>query len=60
MVKCSFCGKVIPKATGLMYIKKEGTILHFCSKKCEKNTLKLRRSKTKTRWTEKHHQEKKH
>ncbi len=39
-----------------MYVKKDGTIFHFCSTKCEKNALKLGRSRRKTKWTVRYHQ----
>ena len=51
MAKCSFCGDDIEKGTGKMYVKKDGKILHFCSRKCEKNMLKLKRKPTKLKWT---------
>lgn len=51
MVKCSFCGKNIEAGTGKMYIKKDARILHFCSRKCEKNLLKLKRKPLKKKWT---------
>ncbi|MBD3354730.1 50S ribosomal protein L24e [Candidatus Woesearchaeota archaeon] len=50
MAKCSFCGDNIEKGTGKMYIKKDGKILHFCSGKCEKNMLKLRKKPTNVKW----------
>ncbi len=56
MVKCSFCGRDIPKGTGKLFVKKEGTAFYFCSNKCEKNLLKLKRSRRKTKWTERYHQ----
>jgi large subunit ribosomal protein L24e len=58
-MKCSFCEKEIPKATGIIYVKKDGTTYWFCSKKCEKNQLKLKRKKHKTKWTKEYHKEKK-
>ncbi len=51
MAKCSFCGEDIEKGTGKVYIKKDGKILHFCSNRCEKNMLKLRRNPSKLKWT---------
>ena len=51
MAKCSFCGNAIKPATGLLFVKKEGTALFFCSRKCEKNMVNLGRSPGKTRWT---------
>lgn len=52
MVKCSFCGKSIESGTGKMYVFVSGKIDHFCSMKCEKNQLKLKRKPVKMKWTE--------
>jgi len=51
MVTCSFCGKEIKKSTGKMYIHDNGTVKYFCSSKCEKNALKLKRDPRKFKWT---------
>ena len=51
MAKCTFCGEDIRKGTGLIYVKKDGKIFNFCSKKCEKNLLKLKRKPITTKWT---------
>jgi large subunit ribosomal protein L24e len=51
MVKCSFSGKEIPKGTGIMYIKKDGTVMHFFSSKEKKNFLKLGREGRRVKWT---------
>ncbi|RLE81382.1 MAG: 50S ribosomal protein L24e [Thermoprotei archaeon] len=32
--QCHFCGHPIPPGTGLMYVKTDGTIYYFCSRKC--------------------------
>lgn len=55
MAVCSFCGKHFPKATGKMYVKKEGTIFLFCSGKCEKNMLMLGRKPRDVGWTAEYH-----
>ncbi|PLC67071.1 50S ribosomal protein L24 [Vulcanisaeta sp. EB80] len=31
---CAFCGKPIPLSTGIIYVKVDGTVLRFCSRKC--------------------------
>ncbi|MBN1274912.1 50S ribosomal protein L24e [Candidatus Woesearchaeota archaeon] len=59
MASCNFCGKPIPTGTGKLYVQKDGKLLHFCSNKCEKNLLVLKRKPRQTRWTEEHHQVKK-
>ncbi len=53
---CSFCKKEIPRGTGKMLIKKNGKILWFCSSKCEKNLLKLKRNPAKRKWASKKEQ----
>jgi len=52
MPKCTFCGTQIEKGTGKMYVYTSGKIAYFCSTKCEKNLLKLKRKPGTTRWTE--------
>ncbi len=54
MVSCSFCGNPISKGTGKMYVKKDAKLLYFCSSKCEKNMLKLKRKPRTTRWSKKY------
>ncbi|MEM2908092.1 MAG: 50S ribosomal protein L24e [Candidatus Hadarchaeales archaeon] len=49
--KCSFCGGRVEPGTGLMFVKRDGTILFFCSSKCERNH-RLGRRPHKVRWTE--------
>jgi len=58
MPKCSFCGATIKPGFGKMYVKKDGKILYFCSSKCEKNMLKLKRKPIKIKWTEDYRKEK--
>lgn len=52
MAKCSFCGTEIPVGTGKLYVKKDGKQLNFCSGKCEKNMIKLKRKPWEIQWTE--------
>jgi len=56
--KCAFCGKEVEPGTGLMYVRNDGRILLFCSSKCSKNALKLKRSPEKVKWTLKHRRRK--
>ncbi len=51
MVKCTFCGNDIPKGTGMIYVFKSGKIANFCSSKCRKNQLKLKRKAIHLKWT---------
>lgn len=39
------------KGTGSTFVKNDGKIFHFCSMKCNKNTLKLKKEPKKTPWT---------
>jgi len=59
MVECSFCGKEIPKGTGKMFVRNDGKILYFCSRKCEKNMLELKRVPKKVKWTKEYRRWKK-
>jgi large subunit ribosomal protein L24e len=51
MVNCSFCDNPIDKGIGTMYVKKDGTLFYFCSSKCKKNTLVLKREGRRKKWT---------
>lgn len=33
-----------------MFVKKDGTVLQFCSSKCDKNMLELKRAPRKVTW----------
>jgi large subunit ribosomal protein L24e len=48
-MKCSFCSKTIKTGTGKMFVKNDGTIYYWCSKKCEKN-FGMGRSSKKVKW----------
>ncbi|MFC2142898.1 50S ribosomal protein L24e [Candidatus Aenigmatarchaeota archaeon] len=50
MAKCSFCKVIIEKGRGKMYVEKTGKISWFCSSKCEKNTLQLKRDPRNFKW----------
>jgi large subunit ribosomal protein L24e len=51
MARCSFCRGNIERGTGTMYVMNDGKIFRFCSMKCQKNTLKLRRLPRFLKWT---------
>jgi len=53
MVDCSFCGVEIERGTGKTIVKKDNSIIHVCSMKCEKNMLVLKRNALKVPWTKK-------
>lgn len=52
MVKCVFCGREEEPFRGIHLVRNSGLIDFFCSSKCRKNSLKLRRDKRKLKWTE--------
>ncbi|PIN99768.1 50S ribosomal protein L24e [archaeon CG10_big_fil_rev_8_21_14_0_10_43_11] len=52
-MKCSFCEKDIDKGTGKQYFKADGTTYNFCSRKCQKNMLVLKRKPLKVKWVTK-------
>ncbi|MEM2900497.1 MAG: 50S ribosomal protein L24e [Thermoplasmata archaeon] len=56
---CSFCGNEIEPGTGKMFVKKDSTIFYFCTKKCEFNMLKLKRTPAKEKWTKSYAKSKK-
>ena len=49
---CSFCGQDIEPGTGKMYVKRDGTRYMFCSNKCQKNMIELKRVNRNVKWTE--------
>jgi len=51
--KCSFCSRDMNFGTGLMYVKNDGTILRFCSSKCRKNMIELKRVARHRKWSSK-------
>jgi large subunit ribosomal protein L24e len=51
---CSFCDRSVPKGSGTMLVKNDGTVLWFCSAKCKKNMLELKRDPRKLKWTKKY------
>jgi len=52
-MKCSFCNEEIEKGTGKMFVRNDGKLFYFCSSKCEKNMLKLRRDPKNVKWVTK-------
>jgi len=52
MLHCSFCDSEVLKGSGILFAKKDGTVFYFCSSKCRKNLLKLKREGRRQNWTE--------
>ena len=49
-MKCSFCGKEIKKGQGILYVKKDGSLIYFDDGKCQTNMLDLGRKAGKLKW----------
>lgn len=47
---CSFCGADIEPGTGKMFVRDNATILFFCTNKCQKNMLELKRNPRRVGW----------
>jgi large subunit ribosomal protein L24e len=41
----------MPVGTGLTYVKNDGTMLRFCTSKCRKNMLELKRIPRRLKWS---------
>ncbi|MGB9577137.1 MAG: 50S ribosomal protein L24e [Candidatus Micrarchaeia archaeon] len=52
MTECSFCGNKIPVGTGFTLFKRDGTAIHYCSRKCEANA-RMGRNPRRKKWTKK-------
>ena len=48
---CDFCGDEIEPGTGTMFVRIDGTVIHYCSSKCESNA-DLGREARDLEWTE--------
>lgn len=48
--RCSFCGKLIPLGTGVMYIRNDAATFWYCSSKCRKNASQLKRDPRSLKW----------
>lgn len=52
--QCSFCANEIEPGTGTMFVKRDGSIFHFCSSSCRKQQLHLGRVGHRRKWTRAH------
>ncbi len=43
-MKCSYCSTEITKGTGMMYVHRTGAINYFCSRRCFRNMIGLKRT----------------
>ena len=51
MVTCSFTGEEIEPGTGIMYVKKDGTVLYFKNSKAKKAMVDRKFKARRTPWT---------
>ena len=42
-MKCTYCTKEIKKGTGMVYVYKIGTLSYFCSNRCYKSAVFIKR-----------------
>ena len=52
--ECSFCGYEIEPGTGINFVRKNGQMVRFCSRKCRRSLLDFRRDARKFKWTKKY------
>ncbi|MEM2918417.1 MAG: 50S ribosomal protein L24e [Candidatus Altiarchaeota archaeon] len=57
-MNCNFCGNEIPHGKEKIFVSAKGKVFHFCSRKCEKNLLKLKRKPREVKWTKAYREEK--
>jgi len=55
---CSFCGESIEPGTGRLFVRRDGVTYSFCSNKCFKNMMVLKRVPRDTRWTAQYRRDK--
>jgi large subunit ribosomal protein L24e len=53
MPRCSFCKQIYEFPRGLTYVLNDGNVKYFCSSKCRKNDLLLKRDNKKVNWVRK-------
>ena len=49
--ECDYCGDDVEPGTGTMFVRTNGSVIHYCSAKCEKNA-DLGREPRDLEWTE--------
>ncbi|MFX1506064.1 MAG: 50S ribosomal protein L24e [Promethearchaeota archaeon] len=51
---CAFCGHDIEAGTGISFVRRNGQLLRFCSRKCCRSLLDFKRDPRKFKWTKKY------
>ncbi|MBU1196911.1 50S ribosomal protein L24 [Candidatus Micrarchaeota archaeon] len=54
MATCSFCGNELKEGRGTRLFRRDGSMLNFCTRKCEVNLRVLKRTPTEYKWTKKY------
>src|SRR5580658_680709 len=52
--QCSFCSAEIEPGTGMMFVKRDGSVFNFCTSSCRKQQLHLGRVGHRLKWTRAH------
>lgn len=42
-MNCSYCTAEIEKGTGMMFVRRNGTVRHYCSQRCYKFNILMNR-----------------
>ena len=58
MSKCSFCSGDIQKGKGKMFVRNDGKVFHYCSRKCERS-MNMGRNPVNVGWIRKKKKSKK-
>jgi len=43
--RCAFCGREFPHGVGMLYVKRDGSMLWFCSRKCRVYMVEQKRTR---------------
>jgi large subunit ribosomal protein L24e len=49
--RCAFCGREFPHGVGMLYVKRDGSMLWFCSRKCRVYMVEQKKDSRKLKWT---------
>ncbi len=49
--RCAFCGREFPHGVGMLYVKRDGSMLWFCSRKCRVYMVEQKKDLRKLKWT---------
>ncbi|MFX0050189.1 MAG: 50S ribosomal protein L24e [Candidatus Hodarchaeota archaeon] len=51
---CAFCARPIEPGTGISFVRRNGQLVRFCSRKCRRSLLDFKRDPRKFKWTKKY------